>query len=316
MQAQQLPRLHLCLRQQCKMDTTTHYKNILTDLIKKQMVALGTEVALKQAREVAGFTVADDGTVTEIASDPQTVLSAVAVVFHDLSAYKRLEKLREEFTAMMIHELRTPLTTVIYSIDMMSTDLPKMTQDQIRQNLNLIKSETSNMLTLVNELLDVAKVEAGKFTVAKKADDLVKLINEKIADFTPLAEQKHLVISSKIDLNLNKISFDNTRMGEVLNNLLSNAIKYTPSGQVTVTAQVKDNGVTVSVADTGEGLAEQDLPKLFSKFEQISKNGGKGGTGLGLVIAKGIVEAHGGKISASSDGLGKGTTFTFTLPMA
>ena len=107
-------------------------------------------------------------------------------------------------------------------------------------------------------------------------------------------------------------------MGQVLENLLSNAAKFTLSGYVKVTARKTGGVLEVAISDSGEGIAADNLPKLFSKFEQLGngKNGDKKGTGLGLVVAKGIVEAHGGKIRAASAGLGKGTTFTFTLPLS
>lgn len=246
-------------------------------------------------------------------------LLGAAVVFHDVTSQKQLEQLREEFTAMMVHELRTPLTTISYSIDSMSTDLNKMTPDMIGKNLEIIKTTNSNMLELVNELLDVAKIEAGKFQIVKKEDDLKALIEEKINSFKPVADQKQLQLLAEIDPNLGLVSFDRRRIGQVLNNMLSNALKYTDQGRVTVKVK-KDEALhqaIVSISDTGEGIKPDDLPKLFSKFEQLGKGktGEKVGTGLGLVIAKGIIEAHNGQISASSLGEGQGTTFTFSLPL-
>jgi len=256
----------------------------------------------------------------EPVKDQYGYLLGAAVVFHDVTRQKQLEKLREEFTAMMVHELRTPLTTITYSTDAMTTDLAKMTPDMIGKNIDVIKSTTSNMLELVNELLDVAKIEAGKFQVVEKEDDLKSLIEEKIISFKPIADQKQLQLISEIDPNLTNFSFDRRRIGQALNNLISNALKYTDSGRVLI--QVKkdepSNQALVSVSDTGEGIKPDDLPKLFSKFEQLGKGktGEKVGTGLGLVITKGIIEAHKGQISASSQGEGQGTTFTFSLPLA
>lgn len=244
-------------------------------------------------------------------------LLGVAVVFHDVSARKALEKLREEFTAMMVHELRTPLTTITYSIDMMKTDLTKMKTEDVSQNLGIIKGTTDNMLSLVNELLDVAKIEAGKFVVVKKEDDLSSMLSEKAAAFKPLAEQKHLYLTTQLDPHLPKVTFDRNRLGQVVNNLLSNALKYTDSGGVSIRAEEKDGQTVVSVSDTGDGIKPEDLSKLFSKFDQLGKGktGEKGGTGLGLVVTKGIVEAHGGRIWVTSPGEGKGTTFSFSLPL-
>jgi len=245
-------------------------------------------------------------------------LLGAAVVFRDITTQKQLENLREEFTAMMVHELRTPLTVISYSTDMMMTDLTKLSKSDLGQNLNIIQSTTKNMLSLVGELLDVAKIEAGKFAVVKKEDNLKSLIEEKFVSFKPLADQKSLRFSHEIDLDLPAVSFDRIRLGQVIDNLLSNALKYTSSGRVSIKAGYNSSQVIVSVQDTGDGIASEDIHKLFSKFDQLGKgkSGEIAGTGLGLVISKGIIEAHGGKIWAASEGLGKGSTFTFSIPIS
>lgn len=253
----------------------------------------------------------------EPVKDQSNYLLGVVVVFHDVSHEKQLEKLREEFTAMMVHELRTPVTTISYSIDAMLTDLGKMPQKDVQQYLNIIKSTSAEMLSLVNELLDVAKIEAGKFTVNKTTGDLGQFIKRQMDAFKPQADQNKLALNLEVGEGLEEVTFDQNRIGQVMNNLLSNALKYTNEGQIKITAQKKDGQAIVTVADTGEGIDPADLPKLFSKFEQLNKGktGKKVGTGLGLVVAKGIMEAHGGKIWASSEGSGKGTIFTFSLPL-
>lgn len=243
----------------------------------------------------------------------------------NIAREKALEKVHEDFTAMMIHELRTPLTTIIYSVDMMKTDLDKLPPEEAKKNLDIIKLTTDDMLSLVNQLLDVSKIEAGKFEVVKKDDDLGLLVEEKVAEFKPLADQKNLFLTTQIEPNLPRAAFDRNRLGEVVNNLLSNALKYTDHGGVSIRARVAESdsplkpgiGIVVSVVDTGDGIKPEDQQKLFSKFEQLGKGktGEKKGTGLGLVVAKGIVEAHGGKVWVNSIGEGQGTTFSFSLPL-
>lgn len=241
----------------------------------------------------------------------------VAVIFHDLMAAKQVDRLREEFTAMMIHELRTPLTTIVYSTDMILSSLTRLSKEDLSQNITIIQSTADNMLSLVDELLDIAKIEAGKFTVVKEEENLNKLLEEKVAAFKPLTDQKKLKLVLETDPNLNSLPFDRNRMGEVIDNLLSNAIKYTDDGEIRIKSEKQDGQVLISVTDSGEGIDKHDLPKLFSKFEQLGrgKTGDKVGTGLGLVVSKGIIEAHGGKIWAFSEGLSKGSTFTFTIPL-
>ena len=273
----------------------------------------------EQAVKLSEFEV--DGNAIQIDVEPvkdkSGYLLGAVVILHDMTAQRQLERLREEFTAMMVHELRTPLTTVIYSTDMMKSDLPKMGPQEVEQNLAIIRSTTDNMLSLVNELLDIAKMEAGKFEVTKKEDDPKQLIEEKVATFKPLTDQKHLQLIAEIDPNISHLSFDRKRIGQALDNLLSNAIKYTDKGQVIIKAVSQGEEVLISVSDTGDGITPEDKDKLFSKFEQLGKGktGERGGTGLGLVVTKGIIEAHGGKIWVDSPGLGQGTTFTFSLPL-
>lgn len=253
----------------------------------------------------------------EPVKDYSNSLLGLTIVFHDITTQKQLEKLREEFTAMMVHELRTPLTTITYSADMMINDLSKLTPQALTQNLTVIKSTSQNMLELVGELLDVAKIEAGKFVVVKKEGDLVQALDEKSLAFKPVVDQKHIQLVTEIDSRLTKVNFDKVRLGQVINNLLSNAAKYTDHGQISLKAALQNGGVEIAVSDSGEGIKPEDLSKLFSKFEQVGKGktGEKGGTGLGLVVSKGIIEAHGGKIWVTSKGEGQGTTFTFTIPI-
>lgn len=253
----------------------------------------------------------------EPVKDKFNYLIGALIIIHDVTSQHQIERLKEDFTAMMVHELRTPLTTVTYSTDMMLSDLNKLSKDQLAKNLQIIQSTTKDMLSLVSDLLDVAKIEAGKFQIHKENSDLTALLRDKIELFTPQADKKGLHLLGNINQNLPPFDFDKIRIGQVVSNLLSNAIKYTDSGMVELKA-VKDSGnsIKVSVTDTGDGIKPPDLPKLFSKFEQLGKgkSGEREGSGLGLIISKGIIEAHRGTLWAASAGLGKGATFSFTLP--
>jgi len=292
--------------------------------------ALGKETdlkgALKQALEQQNLVklseVEINGKAIQIDVEPVKdrfgYLLGAVIVFHDITAQKQLETLRESFTAMMVHELRTPLTTIFYSTNMILSDFEKLPLKDLQGNIEIIKSSATNMLGLVNDLLDVARIDAGRFEVVKKEDSLQNLLEEKAAVFKSLVDGKNLKLTVEIDQDLPQtFPFDRRRLGQTLDNLLSNAIKYTDAGQVNLKVKVKDAAALVSVSDSGDGIKRDDLPKLFSKFEQLGKGktGERRGTGLGLVIAKGIIEAHGGKIWAASAGLGKGATFSFTLPL-
>lgn len=245
-------------------------------------------------------------------------LLGVVIIIHDLSFQKELQRMHDDFTAMMIHELRTPLTTLLYGTDMMIEGADKLSKTEMLSQLNIAKSTATHLLSLVNDLLDVAKIEAGKFQIVKAKDDIKRLIEEKVSTFKPLAAQKQLSLSFLADPHLPLVDFDQNRLGQVLDNLLANAIKYTNQGGIEILASVDGPTIKIEVKDSGDGIESTGLAKLFSKFEQLGrgKDGSNKGTGLGLVIAKGIVEAHGGKIWARSEGLGKGSTFGFSLPLS
>jgi signal transduction histidine kinase len=249
----------------------------------------------------------------------------VVVSFYDATDSKNLAKLRSEFMALMVHELRAPLTTIKSTVEYIKEEgLASFKEDEIEHHLNVIESTSQAMLELVGGLLDVAKIEAGKFDVICEPGDLAIAIADEVDSFKPLAEEKKLKLELKMESDLPLAFFDRVRIRQVLSNLLSNAIKYTDSGGVTIRV-VKEvvNGqpmdILVSVADTGIGIADGGITKLFSKFGQLesgrTKADGKS-TGLGLFITHGIVQVMGGKIWAESAGAGLGSTFNFTVPLA
>lgn len=245
----------------------------------------------------------------------------VAVILHDVTSDKALDKLRQEFTAMMVHELRAPLTAVRWSSESLLKNLSGAQQQleaaKVKDSVTNIDIAATNMLELVNDLLDVAKIEAGKFDLNLQEYDLSDVMNQEIQTFTPQAEAKHLVLNF-ITPGPVKLKFDKIRIGQVMSNLLSNAIKYTDSGQIDINLTVDSgkNEVVVAIKDTGLGVSREDLAVLFSKFKQLKTfDRSRKGTGLGLVVTRGIVEAHNGRIWAESAGENLGSTFSFSLPM-
>lgn len=249
----------------------------------------------------------------------------VVVSFYDATDSKNLVKLRSEFMALMVHELRAPLTTIKSTVEYIKEEgLKSFKQDEIEHHLNVIESTSQSMLELVSGLLDVAKIEAGKFDVICEPGDLAQTVSDEVDSFKPLAEEKKLKLELKMEADLPSASFDRVRIRQVLNNLLSNSIKYTDAGGVTVrVASEVVNGqpvdILVSVMDTGIGIEDGGITKLFFKYGQLesgrTKADGKS-TGLGLFISHGIVQAMGGKIWAESAGPGLGSTFNFTVPLA
>ena len=243
-----------------------------------------------------------------------------SVLFHDITTEKSLEKLRQEFTAMMVHELRAPLTAVRWSSESLVKNLAQASgvdPKKVKDTVITIETASNNMLELVNDLLDVAKIEAGKFELNVQDYDLVEVLNSQAAAFRPQAEMKQLTLNV-IAPQKCVFKFDKVRVSQVMGNLLSNAIKYSDSGQITVNLQEDSTNrqAIVSIKDTGIGIPEEDLNMLFSKFKQLkSADRSRKGTGLGLVVSKGIVESHGGKIWAESAGENLGSTFYFSLPI-
>ncbi len=252
--------------------------------------------------------------------DNRGQIIAASVLFHDITTEKTLEKTRQEFTAMMVHELRAPLTAVRWSSESLLKSVAAATgveQAKIKDTMMTIETASNNMLELVNDLLDVAKIEAGKFELNPQQYDIVEVINEQAKAFKPQAEAKHLTIGvTAPDKYL--LKFDRVRISQVLGNLLSNAIKYSDSGQINMNLSLNagEKIATVSVKDTGIGVSREDLADLFSKFKQLKTGDhARKGTGLGLVVSRGIVETHGGRIWAESAGEGLGSTFSFSLPL-
>ncbi len=246
----------------------------------------------------------------------------VVVLFHDITDARALERLKSDFTSMMVHELRAPLTSIKSSVEILKPEGQK--SENTKKYLGIIDSTSQIMLELVNDLLDVAKLESGKFDIVAASDDLGAVIKERAESFEPVAAAKSLKITVDIEEGLPQGYFDKIRTKQVLNNLLSNAVKYSESGAITVSAKKEVvNGsavdILVSVADTGIGIDAEDIPKLFSRFGQLAagrKAGATKSSGLGLFIAKGIVEGQGGKIWCQSQGAGSGSTFYFTVPIA
>lgn len=244
----------------------------------------------------------------------------VSVLFHDITTEKSLERLRQEFTAMMVHELRAPLTAVRWSSESLIKNLAAgqgVDPAKVKDTVVTIETASNNMLELVNDLLDVAKIEAGKFELNPQPYDIVEVVKSQAKVFTPQAEAKHLSLNvSAPDKYM--LKFDRVRISQVLGNLISNAIKYTDSGQIEINVAIDaaKSEAVVGVKDSGIGVSHEDLNLLFSKFKQLqSGDRSRKGTGLGLVVSKGIVDAHNGRIWAESAGENLGTTFYFSLPI-
>ncbi len=226
-------------------------------------------------------------------------------------------KAREDFIAMLVHELRAPLSVIKGSADLLLKEVSKLTQDQVFELLREIRLSSSDLLNLVNDMLDVSKIESGRFEIYVKDVRLNDVLEESVHRFNMLSEQKHINLNVHFDPHITNLKMDAEKIRQVMSNLLSNALKFTPeNGTVNIVSEKIDGKARVTVSDSGMGIPEDIKNKLFNKFVQGRSVDGMGkGTGLGLVIAKGIIEAHGG-IIWMEDNKPKGSKFVFTLPLS
>lgn len=224
---------------------------------------------------------------------------------------------QNDFFPMLVHELRAPLSVIQGAADLLIKSTDALNAEQIHTLLNQIKTSSSSLLKMVGDILDVSKIEDGKFQINKTYGLIQDVLNEQCSYFDPVAKVKGVTLSCPNTEGLPNFSFDPERIKQVISNLLSNAIKFSSKGgTVLVTAKKDDGFIRVEVSDNGIGIADKDKPLLFQKFFQASNHNGikEKGTGLGLVIAKGIVETHGGKIWVE-DNKPQGSNFIFTLPL-
>jgi len=269
-----------------------------------------------------------------------TIASAVGVAFHNARLFEEASQARaaaeeadaakSSFLSTVSHELRTPLTSVLGFAKIIRRRLeerlfPLIPEDdrkvqqaknQVIENLGVVVSEGERLTKLIDDVLDLAKIEAGKFTWNMASVSVADIIERATAATSSLFEAKKLALLEEIEPDLPAITGDQDRLIQVVINLISNAVKFTDSGSITCSVQRRDSELLVSVKDSGIGIAVADQPKVFEKFKQVGDTltDKPKGTGLGLPICKEIVEYHGGRIWVESEP-GQGSTFSFTLPI-
>lgn len=229
---------------------------------------------------------------------------------------KSLDRLKSEFVAVVSHEIRTPLTSVKGALELLSDDRYFRNNDQQSKLLTIAHANAERLLLLINDILDFSKLENASLPMTIEPSRLEPLLNQAVGHLRTMIEERRIVLEMQMAADLPDLMIDPGRITQVVTNLLSNALKFSPpAGRIVILAERWQGFVRVGVRDFGEGIAAQDLPKLFRKFSQIDSGSTRkvGGTGLGLVISKGIIEQHGGTIWVESTH-GEGSTFFFTLP--
>lgn len=229
---------------------------------------------------------------------------------------KEVDRLKSQFLANMSHELRTPLNSIIGFSRVILKGIDGPITEQQRQDLEAIYNSGQHLLGLINDILDISKIEAGKMELTFEPTDLKEIIRGVMSTAIALVKDKPIELQQSVPADLPTIIADSRRVRQVLLNLVSNAAKFTDEGFIRVEARVEGDYVVISVSDSGIGIPPEKLPHIFEAFTQVDSSPSRkyGGTGLGLTISKSFVELHGGKIWVESE-LGKGSTFTFTLPI-
>jgi signal transduction histidine kinase len=230
---------------------------------------------------------------------------------------KEYNQLKDEFISTASHELRTPLSIIMAAIRIILDEIPGEIVEKQRDVLTTAMKNVQGLSKIVDSLLSIAKIEAGKLDLQKTVVNICELIKDTVSNCKALAQEKSLSLDFEVPEQRIDICLDPDEIKEVLMNLISNSIKFTSEGGwIKVTCTDRDGEVLVSVRDSGVGIAEEDIPKLFDKFTQFGRKAGPGekGTGLGLAIVKKLIVMHGGKIDVESE-VNQGTTFTITLPL-
>jgi two-component system phosphate regulon sensor histidine kinase PhoR len=252
-------------------------------------------------------------TITPIAGGGEWTALAV---FHDITEARRVEQTRRDFVANVSHELRTPLASIKSVIETLSSgalDDRAAAQDF----LSRADAEVDRLVQIVEELLELSRLESGQAPLAKESVDMGDALSRAVERLRPQADKKKLNLTLEQALDLPPVIGDADRLERVALNLIHNAIKFTPDGgSISVSAALGDDAVRVEVSDSGVGIAAEDLPRIFERFYKADRaRGSGGGTGLGLAVVKHIVEAHGGAVSVESRE-GHGSTFRLSLPIA
>jgi signal transduction histidine kinase len=250
----------------------------------------------------------------------EAVAARAALAIENAMAYAeatQANRLKDDFLATLSHELRTPLNAILGYTRMIRTD--SVAAERRGKALETVERNALSLAQIVDDVLDISRVVAGKLAMQMQPVQLSRLLDESVATVLPAAQAKGVHIRVHVSPDVQTIAADPDRLRQVLWNLFSNAVKFTSrGGQVSAEAHRTGGEVEIVVSDTGEGIPREFLPYIFERFRQADSRpaGVRTGLGIGLAIARHIVEMHGGTIEASSDGVGKGATFRIRLPAA
>jgi len=285
-------------------------------LISRQVVAPVRRMMLASQRIAEGHYEERVSVSGDLEQGDQDELGQLALSFNRMAArLEQVEDMRRQLIGDVSHELRTPLTGIKGSMEGLMDGVLPANEETYQQ----IYQEADRLQRLVDDLQELSRVEAKAYELVLKPASVAHMIETAVTRLNRQYQEKGVLIEQELPENIPPVQVDEDRIVQVLINLLGNALQYTFSGgKVTIAASQKDLEIQISIRDTGIGIAPEHLPHLFTRFYRADKSRSRagGGSGIGLTIAKHLVEAHSGRIWATSPGLRKGSTFTFTLPIA
>jgi signal transduction histidine kinase len=289
---------------------------ISTPLLREDRIVGGLVVLRRQVGEFPAEVV----NLLQTFATQSTLAIQHARLFRELEEKSRelgiASQHKSEFLANMSHELRTPLNAVLGYTELVLDGIYGEVPEKIRDVMTRIDKSGRHLLGLINDVLDLSKIEAGQLTLSLADYSIKELVQTVFIAVESLAAEKKLALKVDVGADLPRGRGDERRLSQVLLNLVGNALKFTEAGEVRVAAGLRDGEFVVSVADTGSGISPADQERIFEEFQQVdsSLTRKKGGTGLGLAIARRIVELHGGRLWVES-APGKGSTFSFAVPV-
>jgi len=248
-------------------------------------------------------------------SSTQSNECAVIVSIVDITERYRLMEMKEQFVTHITHELRTPLVSITGYLDYILKGSLGEVPEKIGQKLQIVRKNALRLSALTNDLLDARRIEAGKFVLFIEPVPIMQVLEDCLKEIEPSVRAKQQTLRANLPNMHLLIEADRVRLTQIIMNILSNASKYTPNnGEIVISTEETGEGVIVRISDTGTGIRKEDLMKIFEPFANVKKSINARGTGLGLYVTKGLVEAHGGKLWVESQGENKGSTFIFSIP--
>jgi two-component system sensor histidine kinase BaeS len=290
---------------------------VLVSLLVSRQVVAPVRAMMSASQRIA------EGNYTErvhisgnLSKGEQDELAQLALSFNQMAAkLQQTENMRRQLIGDVAHELRTPLTAIKGSMEgLIDGVLPADAE-----TYQAIHREADRLQRLVNDLQELSRVDSGAFELDRQSVKVSDLVDSAVARLGKQFEEKGVALETQVPPGLPQVLVDKDRIDQVLLNLVGNALQYTPSGgKVTISTRAQDGEIHIAVADTGIGIPPEHLPHLFTRFYRVDKSRSRagGGSGIGLTIARYLVEAHGGRIWVVSSGSGQGSTFTFTLPLS